>query len=350
MKKLIKYSLIILLIIGILCYAKYLIIKTTKEYDSQLYVYNWGEYIDPSVINDFETLYNIDVVYETYDSNETLYAKVKNNNNRYDVIFPSEYMLEKMVDEQLIIPFNQDLIPNKSQINPDLLAGSNVNYGLPYFWGSVGIIYDPQKTSLDFTSWNDLWDPSLKNQVILVDSAREVLGFSLQSLGYSLNTTNKQQLRWALDKLITLRPNIKAIIGDEILQTMSQGEATAALTWSGSAKYIQAKNHNLKYVIPNEGTNIWIDNVAIPKSCQNLDGAHQFINYLMDSNIAKKNSDYVGYSTTNSITQQQYQQENDFNPIYYPNIDDRHKYEFYHNLTKEDNMLYNDLFLEFKMF
>lgn len=349
MKKIVNSLLLILVLIFTLLYTKYYLESDYKNYQESLYVYNWGEYIDPQVITDFEDLYNIDVIYETYDSNETLYTKLQNKTTRYDVVFPSEYMVDKLNDNNLLLELDYNKIPNIKDVDPNLLKANKDQVVAPYFWGTVGIVYDTTKTDLTFDSWNDLWDESLKNQVILSDSSREVLGMSLESLGYSVNTTNEIELKLAQEKLISLRPNIKAIIGDEILQIMPAGEATAALTWSGSAKYMMEQNPNLAYSIPDEGTNVWVDSAVIPSVCENIEGAHKFINYLLDSEISKRNSDYVGYSTTNIITKDMIKKEEGYNEIFYPDIND-HKFEFYQNLDLKDNMMYNDLFLEFKMF
>lgn len=350
MKKIVHISLAILVLIASLLYAKYLLTQTNaSSYDQQLYVYNWGEYIDPEVIDDFEELYHIDVVYDTYDSNESLYTKLKNNSTRYDVVFPSEYMVDKMNQEQMLIPIDVSKLSNYSNINPDLLNPHLKDVSIPYFWGTVGIVYNKTLTDLDFDSWNDLWDSSLKGQIIIPDSAREVMGMSLDSLNLSVNSTNLNELKWAQDKLFTLQPNIKAIIGDEMLQVMPNDEAAVAITWSGSAKYMQEKNENLVYTIPKEGTNIWIDSAVIPKNCGNLDGAYQFIDYLLSNDISLKNSEYVGYSTPNINVEAIFKEEADYNPIYYPEIDSD-RFEFYQNLSPEMTMVYNDLFLEFKMF
>lgn len=351
MKKLINACLIILSLIFILFYTKFYVeANSQNDFNQQLYVYNWGEYIDPEVITDFEEEYKIDVIYETYDSNETLYAKLKNNNTRYDVVFPSEYMVDKMNQEQMLLPIDYNKLSNYQYIDPRFLHVSEGNVSIPYFWGTVGIIYNPNLTDLDFDSWNDLWDESLEKQIIIPDSAREVIGMSLQSLGLSVNSTNRNELTWAQDKLFTLQPNIKAIIGDEILQAMPNNEAAVAITWSGSAKYMQEINPDLIYTIPEEGTNIWVDSAVIPTTCQNIEGAHQFINYLMDSNVSQRNSEYVGYTPTNIITQEIMKKDEENIAVYYPDEVKTQKYEFYKNLSSEDNMLYNDLFLEFKMF
>ena len=150
-----------------------------------------------------------------------------------------------------------------------------------------------------FESWDNLWDPSLKQQVILVDSARETIGMALNSLGYSLNSTNLDQLREATDKLKTLSPNVKAVIGDEVTQLMVNGEAAIALTWSGQAADMMYENEEIDYIVPEEGSNLWFDNMVIPRTATNIEGAHAFINFMLDAEVAAQNTDYVGYSTPN---------------------------------------------------
>ena len=351
MKNLIKYALIIITIIAGLFYWKLYDTATDPNNSSRkLYVYNWGEYIDPESIELFEEYYKIDVVYEMYDSNETLYTKIITSSSPYDVVFPSEYMVDKLNQEGYLTDIDFSKITNYSKIDPRFLTISDGNKSVPYFWGTVGIIYNETLTDLEFDSWDDLWDPSLKENVILVDGAREILGLSLQSLGYSLNSTDPTELRLAQEKLFQLRPNVKAIIGDEILQLMPSGEAAAAVTWSGSARDMQGENEDLVYAIPNEGTNIWVDSAVIPTTSTNRDGAHQFIDFLMDPTISYLNSEYVGYSTPNLETMEMFKEDGSYIDIFYPDETMTKNMFFYINLSKKDFLVYNDLFLEFKMF
>jgi spermidine/putrescine transport system substrate-binding protein len=316
-------------------------------------VYNWGEYIDPEIVTQFEKETGINVVYETFDSNEAMMTKIENGGTSYDVAMPSEYAIEKMKKNDLLIPIDQSKIPNLLNIDPyflNLPFDPGNKYSIPYFWGTVGIAFNP--SLLDgqtFESWEDLWDPSLKQEVILVDGAREVMGMGLNTLGYSLNTKDEKQLQEATDKLKTLSPNIKAIIGDEIVETMRRNESAVALVWSGQAADIMYVNEDIDYVVPSEGSNLWFDNMIIPKTAANVEGAHKFINFMLDPKIAAQNADYVGYSTPNQQAIKLMDPEVTGDERFYPTEEMRERLEVYKNLGVETLGKYNELFLEFKM-
>lgn len=316
-------------------------------------VYNWGEYIDPEIVTQFEKETGINVVYETFDSNEAMMTKIENGGTSYDVAMPSEYAIEKMKKNDLLIPIDQSKIPNLLNIDPyflNLPFDPGNKYSIPYFWGTVGIAFNP--SLLDgqtFESWEDLWDPSLKQEVILVDGAREVMGMGLNTLGYSLNTKDEKQLQEATDKLKTLSPNIKAIIGDEIVETMRRNESAVALVWSGQAADIMYVNEDIDYVVPSEGSNLWFDNMIIPKTSANVEGAHTFINFMLDPKIAAQNADYVGYSTPNEQAIKLMDPEVTGDERFYPTEEMRERLEVYKNLGVETLGKYNELFLEFKM-
>jgi spermidine/putrescine transport system substrate-binding protein len=316
-------------------------------------VYNWGEYIDPELVTQFEKETGINVVYETFDSNEAMMTKIENGGTSYDVAMPSEYAIEKMKKNDLLIPIDQSKIPNLKNIDPyflNLPFDPGNKYSIPYFWGTVGIAFNP--SLLDgqtFESWEDLWDPSLKQEVILVDGAREVMGMGLNTLGYSLNTKDEEQLQEATDKLKTLSPNIKAIIGDEIVETMRRSESAVALVWSGQAADIMYVNEDIDYVVPSEGSNLWFDNMIIPKTAANVEGAHKFINFMLDPKIAAQNADYVGYSTPNEQAIKLMDPEVTGDERFYPTEEMRERLEVYKNLGVETLGKYNELFLEFKM-
>ncbi|MFC6038167.1 PotD/PotF family extracellular solute-binding protein [Paenisporosarcina macmurdoensis] len=316
-------------------------------------VYNWGEYIDPEIVTQFEKETGINVVYETFDSNEAMMTKIENGGTSYDVAMPSEYAIEKMKKNDLLIPIDQSKIPNLLNIDPyflNLPFDPGNKYSIPYFWGTVGIAFNP--SLLDgqtFESWEDLWDPSLKQEVILVDGAREVMGMGLNTLGYSLNTKDEKQLQEATDKLKTLSPNIKAIIGDEIVETMRRNESAVALVWSGQAADIMYVNEDIDYVVPSEGSNLWFDNMIIPKTAANVEGAHTFINFMLDPKIAAQNADYVGYSTPNEQAIKLMDPEVTADERFYPTEEMRERLEVYKNLGVETLGKYNELFLEFKM-
>ncbi|WP_053364992.1 ABC transporter substrate-binding protein [Bacillus sp. FJAT-27245] len=330
-------------------------LNATKGYSggNTLTIYNWGDYIDPDLIKRFEKETGISVVYETFDSNEAMMTKIKQGGTAYDIAVPSEYMIDKMREEDLLIPLDHSKLPNLKNIDQrfmDLAFDPENKYSVPYFWGTVGIVYNPQLLGgKEITSWNDLWDPDLKNEILLVDGAREVIGMGLNSLGYSLNDTNKKHLRQAKAKLDELTPNIKAIVGDEIKMLLANEEASIGLVWSGDAADIMGENEDLDYVVPSEGSNLWFDNMVIPKTAKNTEAAHKFINFMLDPKIAAQNTEWVCYSTPNKEALQFMPEEMTSDERFYPPEELTKKLEVYENLGQRNLAYYNQLFLEFKM-
>uniref|UniRef100_UPI0035B5080E ABC transporter substrate-binding protein n=1 Tax=Peribacillus tepidiphilus TaxID=2652445 RepID=UPI0035B5080E len=246
--------------------------------NNTLTIFNWGDYIDPELIDKFEKESGLKVIYQTFDSNEAMMTKIEQGGTTFDIAVPSEYAIAKMKEENLLVPLDHSKLPNLKYINPrfmDLSFDPKNKYSIPYFWGTVGIVYNSDMLDgKKITSWNDLWDQDLRNQILLVDGAREVMGMSLNSLNYSLNDTNKEHLIEAKKKLDNLTPNIKAIVGDEIKMLIANEEAAVGVVWSGDAAEIMWENEKLDYVVPKEGSNLWFDNMVIPKTAKNIEGAH----------------------------------------------------------------------------
>ena len=315
-------------------------------------VFNWGDYIDPDLIEEFEELTGITVIYETFDSNEAMMTKIAQGGTSYDVAMPSEYAVERLMEDDMLVPLDHSKLPNMKYIDPrfmDLSFDPGNRYSVPYFWGTVGILYNPEAFEEPPTSWNALWDPSLKNDILLVDGAREIIGMGLNSLGYSLNDTNEEHLQEALAKLKKLTPNVKAIVGDEIKMLMIGNEASAAVVWSGDAAEVMWENEDLDYIVPEEGSNLWFDTMVIPKTARNIDGAHQFINFMLDPEVAARNAEYVGYATPNAAAQELLPDEIREDGRFYPSEELTARLEVYENLGRRMLAYYNDLFLEFKM-
>ncbi|SDM48833.1 spermidine/putrescine transport system substrate-binding protein [Psychrobacillus sp. OK028] len=318
-----------------------------------LTIYNWGEYIDPDLITQFEEESGYRVVYETFDSNEAMMTKIEQGGTSYDIAVPSEYAIEKMKENDLLLEIDHSKIPNMSNIDPyflDLAFDPKNKYSIPYFWGTVGIVFNPALLDgQSFESWDALWDPSLEGEVLLVDGAREIIGMGLNSLGYSLNSTDEKELLEATAKLKELTPNVKAIIGDEVTQLMINEEASVAVTFSGQAADMMWENEGLDYAVPEEGSNLWFDNMVIPKTAANVEGAHEFINFMLDAEVAAQNADYVGYSTPNTAAVALMDEEVTSDERFYPPEESRENLEVYKNLGLEMLGKYNELFLEFKM-
>lgn len=270
-------------------------------------VFNWGEYIDESILKDFAKQTGIKVNYQTYATNEEMYEKIKAGTNSYDLICPSDYMLDRMRKENLLQEIDFNNIPNYKNIDEKYKSKSydpSNKYSIPYMWGTIGIIYDKQKIKESIDSWNVLWDKKYKNEVFMSDDMRNSLGVSLMRLGYSLNSSKSDEIKKATDELIKQRSDINPVyIGDQIKDSMRNGEKYLGVIYSGDAAVLKSEEPDrFEYVIPKEGTNLWFDVWAIPTSAQHKAEAEKFLNYLLDAKVNKKNVDEIGYATPNKAT------------------------------------------------
>lgn len=284
----------------ILIIAASMLITACGDDRPSINVFNWGDYIDMDVIKEFEEEYGIKVNYGDYATNEDLYVKLKQGGSSYDVIFPSDYMIERMIREDLLQKLNKDNIPNFEKVDDSFLGldyDPNNDYSVPYMWGTVGIIYNKTMVNQPLTKWADLWDEQYDDQIVMLNSQRDTLAVALKKLGYSLNTRDEGELEEAKNELIRQKPLVYAYMGDEVKDAMVSGEAAIAVVWSGDAVAMIRENPDLEYVIPEEGTNLWFDAMVIPKSATNKEGAEKFIDFLSRPDISARNTDYIGYST-----------------------------------------------------
>lgn len=266
----------------------------------RLSVFNWGDYIDESVLDQFEKENNVDVVYSTFDQNEDMYTKIKTSPGSYDVVIPSDYMIQKMIKEGMLAKIDLDNIPNFSLIDEkftNLSFDPGNQYSIPYMWGTMGIIYNKTMVDKPIDSWSALWDKKYSGQIFMMNSVRDSMGIALTSLGYSMNTRDKDELNKAKDTLIAQKPLILAYTGDEIKDKMIAGEGALAVVYSGDAITMIGENPDLEYVIPKEGSNKWFDNACILADSKNKALAEKFINFLCRTDIAAKNRDYINYSS-----------------------------------------------------
>lgn len=271
--------------------------------NNTIYFYNWGDYIDPEILKDFEKETGFRVVYETFDSNEAMMTKIEQGATSYDLAVPSDYTVEMMKEKDLLLPLDHSQIQGLENIDEEFLNlpyDKDNKYSVPYFWGSFGIVYDKTKyKEEDFKSWRNLWDEKFRNEILIFDGARETLGIGLLANGYSLNTKDEKILRNVRDDLKPFMENVKAILADEIRMYMIQGEASVGITFNGDASIALEENENLSYTIPEEGSNIWFDTLVIPKTAKNKKGAYALISYLLRPDVAAKNAEYIWYSTPN---------------------------------------------------
>ena len=272
-----------------------------------VYFYNCGDYIDEDLLAKFTKETGIKVDYSTYDTNEIMYQKLKSTPGSYDLVIPSDYMIEKMIKEDMVEKLDFNNIPNYEYIDDtykNLSYDPNNEYSVPYMWGTIGIIYDPAVVTEPVTSWDILWNTKYSGkQVIMFDSMRDTIAIGLDKLGYSINSTNPDEIAAATDELVKQKQTMDPLYYvDEVKDKMINGEAALATVWSGDAAYIMSENPELKYVIPEEGSNKWFDAMVIPKGSKNKENAEKLINFLTDPENSKQNVDYIGYSTPNKAT------------------------------------------------
>lgn len=320
----------------------------------KLVVYNWGEYIDPEVLTMFEEETGIDIVYEEFETNEILYPKISSGAIAYDVICPSDYMIQRMIENDLLSEINFDNIPNLKNIGKQYLEQSRQfdpenKYSVPYCWGTVGILYNKMMVDEPVDSWSILWDPKYKDNILMQDSVRDAFGVTLKYLGYSLNSTDLDELTEAKNLLIEQKPLVQAYVIDQVRDKMIGNEAALGVIYSGEAIYTQKENPNLEYVIPKEGSNIWIDSWVIPKNAEHKENAEKFINFLCRPDIALMNFEYITYSTLNEAARELIEDESIRNSeIAFPDLSKYDNLETFQYLGTEADQVYGDLWNKVK--
>ena len=320
----------------------------------KLVVYNWGEYIDPEVLTMFEEETGIDIVYEEFETNEILYPKISSGAIAYDVICPSDYMIQRMIENDLLSEINFDNIPNLKNIGKQYLEQSRQfdpenKYSVPYCWGTVGILYNKMMVDEPVDSWSILWDPKYKDNILMQDSVRDAFGVTLKYLGYSLNSTDLDELTEAKNLLIEQKPLVQAYVIDQVRDKMIGNEAALGVIYSGEAIYTQKENPNLEYVIPKEGTNIWIDSWVIPKNAEHKENAEKFINFLCRPDIALMNFEYITYSMPNEAARELIEDESIRNSeIAFPDLSKYDNLETFQYLGTEADQVYGDLWNKVK--
>ena len=272
----------------------------------KLYIFAYGDYFDPDIVDMFEDEYGIEVVYEEYAAPEDMYAKATSGANDYDLICASDYIIEKMLQEDLLLPIDFANVPNFANIGDTYKEMSKsfdpeLQYSVPHFWGTVGILYDRTKVSdEDVQSWSVLFDEKYADQIIMPNSERDAMLPALKVLGYDLNTTNTAELDEAANMLIEQKSLVQAYLLDEAARTkVSSGNAAMAVIYNGEAYLAFEENENVAYAVPQEGTNIWMDSWVIPNTCQHKESAEKFLYFMCREDIAAMNFDYIYYSTPN---------------------------------------------------
>ena len=310
--------------------------EDSKKGTTSITVFNWGDYIDESVLGDFEKEYGIQVNYDYFTTNEEMYVKLKSGGTSYDVIFPSDYMIARLIKEDMLHKIDMSNITNLEHIGEEFKGlgyDPNNEYSVPYMWGTVGILYNTTMVDDPVDSWNILWNPKYEKNIFMLDSQRDSIAVALKKLGYSLNTRVESELEQAKQELIKQRPLVLSYVGDEVKDKMIGGEAALAVVWSGDAIFMMWENEDLEYAIPKEGTNLWFDAMAIPKTSKNKEAAEKFINYMTSPEIALRNTEYIGYSTPNVTAREMLDDEIRNDKVAYPNMDSLEGSEVFEDLS-----------------
>ncbi|HIX16072.1 MAG TPA: extracellular solute-binding protein [Candidatus Hungatella pullicola] len=338
---------------------------STSQSTNELYVYNWGEYIDEKVIELFEEETGIDVIYDMFETNEEMYPVIEAGGVQYDVVCPSDYMIQRMAENGLLQELNYDNIPNIANIDPKFLEMSQQfdpenQYAVPYCWGTVGILYnDKMVEQLGLpapTKWADLWNPAYEGEILMQDSIRDAFMNALKILGYSMNSTNKEEIMEARDLLIQQKPLVQAYVVDQVRDKMIGGEAAIAVIYSGEMLYIQEEaarqnlDYNLNYVLPDEGSCMWIDSWVIPKNARNKENAEKWINFLCRPEIAKMNFEYITYATPNKAAMELLDEDVQNNKALFPDLNSLTypKYKVFQYLGDDIDAFYNECWKEVK--
>lgn len=329
----------------------------------ELYVYNWGEYIDEDVITQFEEETGIRVIYDLFETNEEMYPIIEAGAVTYDVVCPSDYMIQKMVENDLLAEVNFDNVPNIDQIDPAYMEMSKAfdpenKFSVPYCWGTVGILYNTKRLEelgvAPPTKWADLWDEKLSGEILMQDSVRDAFMVALKKDGFSMNSTDENELQQAKQDLIDQKPLVQAYVIDQVRDKMIGGEAAVGVIYSGEMLYIQEEvanlglDYTLEYVLPEEGTNLWLDSWVIPKNAKNKENAEKWMDFLCRPEIAKANFEYITYPTPNKGAFELLDKDLQNNQSVFPDTDTLANCEVFRYLGDNVDGVYNDLWKEVK--
>ncbi|MFI3141098.1 MAG: spermidine/putrescine ABC transporter substrate-binding protein [Clostridia bacterium] len=346
--------------------------ETTYNYETDSYytdhdlagtsinVFNWGEYISDSYEDDcidvnaeFERITGITVNYVTFESNEDMYAKIANGGVSYDIVIPSDYMIERMISEDLLLEVDVESLPNYENIMDDyknVYFDPDNSYTVPYSVGMVGLIYNTTMVDETPTSWDILWDEDYAGQILMIDNVRDAFAIPLKMLGYSLNTTDEAELQEAADMLIEQKSLLQSYVMDEVYNKMESGEAAMVPYYVGDYVSMKEVNDDLAFVYPEEGVNIFIDSVCIPTCAQNYDAALMYMNFLMEPEVALSNALYIGYATPNAavLEMDEYAEMLAIEELY-PAEGDEPDVEYFENLPQETLDVLSTLWSDIKV-
>ncbi len=297
---------------------------------------NWGEYLDPDLLIEFNEMHDdFEVVEKRVTSNEEMYAILSTEGHGYDMCVPSEYLVERMMVEDMLAKIETDNIPNYKYVQKMAESRSfdpDSSYSIPYMYGTVGILYNTTMVDEEVNSWDILWDEKYAGNIMMYKSVRDSMMVALCRLGYSINTTDEDEINEAMEMLIDQKPLVLAYGTDEIKESMISGSCALAVDYSGSAVEAISINPDLSFVVPDEGSNIWVDNIVVLKDTQNMEYCEEFINYLCDPEIAARNSEYIGYTVPSDDAIAMVDLEWSSIPGYIITNEERERCEYYRHL------------------
>ncbi len=349
-KRVLPAAIVAVIVFGGIYYYR----GNASEYKGEVVVYNFGEYLDYETLDMFEEETGIKVIYEEYETNEIMYPKLKSGAVAYDLVCPSDYMIQKMMENDLLQEINFDNIPNIKNIGESYMKAAEGfdpgnKYAVPHTWGTVGIMYNTEMVDEPVDSWKILWETKYKDSILMQDSVRDAFAVALKYLGYSLNSTNMMELTEAQELLMTQKPLVQAYVMDQAKDKMIGNEAALAVIYSGDALIAQMENPDLEYVVPEEGSNVWIDAWVIPKNARNKENAEAFINFMCRPDIALMNFEYITYPTPNEAARELIEDEEIRNSTtVFPDESILSRCETFNYLGPEAEEIYNQLWREVK--
>lgn len=362
-----KRILFLLTLLLVLC----LTVFSASAYENEIFykgsegttinVFNWGEYISDTyedgmldVNAEFEKLTGIKVNYVTYESNEDMYPKIKNGGASYDIIIPSDYMIERMIAEDMLMTVDVSKLPNYKYIAEEyrnMYYDPDNKFSVPYNVGMVGLIYNSKMVEERPTSWTALWNEKYAGKILMIDNPRDAFAVAQKILGYSLNSTDEKELSDVAQLLVEQKPLLQGYVMDEIFNKMESGEAAMVPYYVGDFVLMQQVNPDLDFVYPEEGVNIFVDAICIPKCTQNYDAAMKYINFLLDPEVALCNAFYIGYATPNTgVLEHPDYAEMRQNKYLYPSQEDMPDVEYFRNLPQETLLMFSDLWNQIRIY
>lgn len=314
-------------------------------------VYNWGEYIDEDILRQFEADTGIQVNYKTFESNEQLYSVLKQGGVSYDVIIPSDYMISRLISEGMLEKLDFSNMPNASNIDQTLQKmgyDPTGEYSVPYTTGTVGIIYNGSVIKEEITSWSALFDEAYSGQIIMIDNSRDAIGIALKYLGYSQNTTDVNELNEAYELLVAQKPLLQAYVMDQVFEKLESGEAAIGVYYAGDYLTMLENNPDLKFTVPEEGSNRFVDCMCVPTGAKNKKNAEIFINYMCQTSVSLKNAEYIGYTSPNIEVKELIELDDEAMDIMYPDAEILDRCEFFVNLPQDILDLYDEFWVKLK--